>query len=576
MSLRVWLPLNGDLTNNGLSDVSVTNNGTTVDNNGKIGKCYAFSGSSTKLTNVFSQPISSSIGSLACWVKFNSFPTTGAWYCLMQLGALGGYAACRLGLYMEYSTGINVSVDGSSTASNVYTHSLSTNTWYHLCATYDGTTVKLYIDGTQVMSKAVTKSSYTTNASNLFVGGTNNFWFKGSMNDVRYYDHALSPKEVKLLSQGLVCHYPLNAVGGKAPNLIESTVKSYNPTQYLAYQLSLSENMKANTKYTIQLWDVDVSHTGKSAADLGVDVYWGGGALRMCYWHGTDYFTDGHADYLTATFYVTASTASHANAVNKWLNIYNSVVDASGTRNMSIGKWKLEVGSIATPWTPNVNDDDYSMAVYEDKIIYDSSGYNYNGIPTELSINNNTSRNTVSTMFNGSNSAIKIPLNDMLGLSETADKRDYTISVWTYKTSIGTKSYQTIIGGPANTFELEARNGSSTTPQYVTWSWGKIKGSYNFNEWTHVCFVHTSEDSKLYVNGVLQGTGTSANIPIGSFYIGAWKNSTTQNFEGSMSDFRLYTTALSPSDIQELYNAPVSITNTGTTLTQGEFVGVAT
>ena len=46
MSLRVWLPLNGNLNNYGISDITVTNNGATVDNNGKIGKCYKFDGTS--------------------------------------------------------------------------------------------------------------------------------------------------------------------------------------------------------------------------------------------------------------------------------------------------------------------------------------------------------------------------------------------------------------------------------------------------------------------------------------------------------------------------------------------------
>ncbi len=41
MALKIWLPLNGNLENKGISDVTVTNNGATVDNNGKIGKCYS-------------------------------------------------------------------------------------------------------------------------------------------------------------------------------------------------------------------------------------------------------------------------------------------------------------------------------------------------------------------------------------------------------------------------------------------------------------------------------------------------------------------------------------------------------
>jgi len=51
MALQVWLPLNGTLENKGLSNVTVTNNGATVDNNGKIGKCYYFNGSKYLIGN---------------------------------------------------------------------------------------------------------------------------------------------------------------------------------------------------------------------------------------------------------------------------------------------------------------------------------------------------------------------------------------------------------------------------------------------------------------------------------------------------------------------------------------------
>ena len=43
MSLLIWLPLNGDLHNQGLSDLIFTNtspNTILEDNHGKIGKCY--------------------------------------------------------------------------------------------------------------------------------------------------------------------------------------------------------------------------------------------------------------------------------------------------------------------------------------------------------------------------------------------------------------------------------------------------------------------------------------------------------------------------------------------------------
>lgn len=135
-------------------------------------------------------------------------------------------------------------------------------------------------------------------------------------------------------------------------NLLLTTPKSYNPTSYNAYQFTMSENMKENTTYTISLWDIDVSHSEKAEANVGVWVYWGGGSINLLSWYGATYFTNGHADYLTKTFTITNAQATHANATNSWLNIYNSVGYVEGTMNMHIGKWKLEKGSIATIWTP--------------------------------------------------------------------------------------------------------------------------------------------------------------------------------------------------------------------------------
>ena len=75
MSLRIWLPFNGNLDNKGLDDVVVTNNGATVNNNGKVGKCYSF-GTDNSYITVDSTPLKKYIEfSFACWVKIISWNT---------------------------------------------------------------------------------------------------------------------------------------------------------------------------------------------------------------------------------------------------------------------------------------------------------------------------------------------------------------------------------------------------------------------------------------------------------------------------------------------------------------------
>ena len=85
---------------------------------------------------------------------------------------------------------------------------------------------------------------------------------------------------VQIVKTGIV-----NASGEIGANLLKTIPKLTDIVSYNAYQVYLSENLTVDTTYTVQLWDVNVSHSAKSTADLGVDLYWGGGSLRMIYWH---------------------------------------------------------------------------------------------------------------------------------------------------------------------------------------------------------------------------------------------------------------------------------------------------
>lgn len=151
----------------------------------------------------------------------------------------------------------------------------------------------------------------------------------------------------------------VSATGEIGLNQLKYIPKSHNPADYMAYQLDLSANLVANETYTLQLWDIDIAHSAKTAAQLSVAVYWGGGSVNLVRWTGTDYITNGHAEYLVNTFTISSSQASHSQAANAWLNIYNSPANAEGTRNLTIGRWKLEKGSVPTAWCPNSTDEIY-------------------------------------------------------------------------------------------------------------------------------------------------------------------------------------------------------------------------
>ena len=81
-----------------------------------------------------------------------------------------------------------------------FDHDLGTG-WKHVCAVREKGRLKLYIDGSlAAASSFFNKGDYDiTNNRPLFIGFGAEDYFKGSMNKLRIYNRALSPKEIKAL-----------------------------------------------------------------------------------------------------------------------------------------------------------------------------------------------------------------------------------------------------------------------------------------------------------------------------------------------------------------------------------------
>jgi hypothetical protein len=81
---------------------------------------------------------------------------------------------------------------------NAFGAKLAANTWSHLAATYDGVTVRLYVNGVQAGSKAQT-GAISTSANPLQIGGDALYgqYFSGRIDEVRVYRVALSQAEIQ-------------------------------------------------------------------------------------------------------------------------------------------------------------------------------------------------------------------------------------------------------------------------------------------------------------------------------------------------------------------------------------------
>jgi glucose/arabinose dehydrogenase len=78
------------------------------------------------------------------------------------------------------------------------TVALPLNAWSHLAATYDGATIRLYVNGNQVASQAAA-GSITTSSSPLYIGG-NAMWgehFAGRIDEIRIYNTVLNASQIQ-------------------------------------------------------------------------------------------------------------------------------------------------------------------------------------------------------------------------------------------------------------------------------------------------------------------------------------------------------------------------------------------
>ena len=83
---------------------------------------------------------------------------------------------------------------------NNVTGNINLNEWSYVVGTYDGATIKLYINGALVDSKAYS-TAISHSSTNMFIGqgwGSGGFW-NGSIDELRIYNKSLSAEQIKAL-----------------------------------------------------------------------------------------------------------------------------------------------------------------------------------------------------------------------------------------------------------------------------------------------------------------------------------------------------------------------------------------
>jgi Concanavalin A-like lectin/glucanases superfamily len=101
--------------------------------------------------------------------------------------------------YLESHTSNGPPATGGTFASPLFgIAALPLNAWSYLAATYDGTTLRLYVNGVQVASRAQT-GPIATSAGALTIGGDALYGqhFSGRIDEFRIYATALTASEIQ-------------------------------------------------------------------------------------------------------------------------------------------------------------------------------------------------------------------------------------------------------------------------------------------------------------------------------------------------------------------------------------------
>jgi hypothetical protein len=139
---------------------------------------------------------------VACWVNFRSVPVE--WTAIVTKGD-SAWRLSTVNRERKFHMSVNdynrndldtISLNGSST--------MSDGEWHHVAAVYNGSVMKLYVDGkldaTKPWDGGIAKNNF-----NVLIGENaekSGRCFDGLIDDVRIYNYALSESEIKALAAG--------------------------------------------------------------------------------------------------------------------------------------------------------------------------------------------------------------------------------------------------------------------------------------------------------------------------------------------------------------------------------------
>jgi len=455
---------------------------------------------------------------------------------------------------------------GSGRLDGVTAYPQDGNTWMHVAATYDGATMKLYINGVldASQSRAI---SIPTNTLPLAIGaqstGETGRWFRGAVDDARVYNRALSAAEIAALAA--MTTHTITASAGAGGSISPSGVVSLH-----------DGNNQAFTIAPAACYDI-------------TDVLVDGGSVGPVAGYTFTNVTADHtiaASFTLRSYTVTATAGSNGSISPSGAVVVNCGADgafaispAAGYHVLDVLVDHISVGAITAYTFTNVQFAHVISASFapdagpanlagwwpldegSGSAVLDASGKGNNGtLPNGGSWV--TGVHNLALSVNGTSQYASVPSSTSLDITG-----QITLAAWVRTTKVGTQNViaKGLFGG-TDGYEL---NLSSAAKPFL-----RLNGanrldaltSYVPNTWTHVAATYDGITMKIYVNGVLDNSAaTSITIKSNALALGIGGQSdgaSARIFSGAIDDARVYDRALTASEIASLLNPAVTHTLT--------------
>jgi hypothetical protein len=494
---------------------------------------------------------------------------------------------------------VSLCLDESDSAGTRSTTTLSTGQWYHVAATWDGSTVSIYVNGA-LDNSASRSGTIGTDTRPLHIGGRSGAdLFNGMIRDIRLYNRALSANDILLLA-GPIGHWKF--AEGSGTSAADSSGNANNATLSGGATWTSDCAGGNNALLTNGAGGIAQTSTAFTPPDVGTVAFWlrstgapaatarilglGGDWEVRQQTNGTvvsDLCGDGATTICTVTpltevgrWYHFAATFDSSN--DTYALYVDGRLERTGTNPNNMVQQAAAILSFGTRtgsteyWSGALRD----VRVYNRKLC-PTEIYELYGLVGHWKMDETSGTTAVDSSGMGRNMSVvgtaswtAGKLNNSLQLNGSTraevtslmgSPKNVTLAAWANLTGADTNGADVVSIGNYFLIRLN-ESGASKAMFYNGTSWlsASISQTYTNAGWKHFAAVFNDDANtcKFYVNGTeVASVSTSVTIPYTGqgtkTVVGAHGNAgTTNDFTGNVDDVRIYNRALCPSDISTL------------------------